>query len=380
MLKKRMKLFVVFVFIVAASVGIIFFFAINALTDASSDAVFSDSCNFVGTDGFIHQSLGQNGAYMMFDYKTRKNGYLWGNAAASSFAKAPTVLAEYKGEIYAQASYGANKSYIYKADRAGKHKETLTEVDSDAGGRILLMGGKLYYESTVHKVKDLTATKENTVSINSVDLKSGKVQRVSPIHFGVSASIALLGYYKNNIYYIYSSSSEQSNGKTIKNKHAIYEYNIKTQKERAIMGQVGSLTSLKFYKDSVYYMLTNPANQEVTLYRHHLDTEKDDAVVSDKKLISSIQCFDNKVFYRKTGEATGKEIYGFYYDIGSSVTKTVPVKYGNGDYLYLIGETPDMLIITHIQTDSGGKVKKQHYAYLYKSAYYAGKVLPKDFD
>lgn len=376
MLKKHMKIVVAAACAFVLVAGAATFFIVRGMRSLSHDAVYSDGCNFSGPDGFIHQQPGQNSAFMFFDYKKKENGYLWGGAAASSFDKYPTVVAKYGGNIYAIAPYGANKSFIYKADREGKQKETLIEADSDAGGRMIIMSGKLYFENTVHKVENLTATDETTVSINSVDLKTKKLSTVSPRHTGKNASISLLGCYKDNLYYIYSSQSEVSGEETVKNKHAIYELNLKTGAEKAILGQLGTMTALKFYGDSAYYMLTDPDTEQVTLCRHHLDTGADEKIASGKNIINSIQCFDGKVFYR-VGKTNTSE--GYYYDLKKKVTKSVPVKYGSNQNFYIVGESNDLFIIICWGTGNGGQAQNGTYAYIKKADYYAGKVQPVKF-
>lgn len=376
MLKKHWKIVITTACAFVLIAGAAAFFIVKGLAGLSHDAVYSDGCNFSGPDGFIHQQPEQSSAFMFFDYKKKKDGYLWESAAASSFDKYPTVVAQYGGNIYAVAPYGANKSFIYKADKEGKHKQTLIETDSDAGGRIIIMSGKLYFENTVHKVENLTATDETTVSINCVDLKTKEVSAVSPRRTGENASISLLGCYKDNIYYIYSSQSEVSGGKTVNNKHAIYELNLKTGSEKAILGQLGTLTALKFYGDSAYYMLMDPDTKVVTLIRHHLDTGVDEKIAFGENVINSIQCFDGKVFYR-IGKTNTSD--GYYYDLKDKVTKSVPVKYGSNKNFYIVGESDDLFIIICWGTGDGGKAPASTYAYIKKADYYAGKVHPVEF-
>lgn len=379
MFRKHIKLFAVLGCVVICAAAATVFCTVKAVKGITSDAVFSDSTNFSGENGYIHQQAGQNGAFMFLNYKTMKDGYLWGNSAASSFAKAPTVLAEYNGNIYAQAPYGANKSFIYKADMSGKNKDTFVEVDSDAGGRLLIFGNKLYYESTVHKMKNLTATNETTVSINAVDLKNKKVTRITPKHSGTNADIILLGCYKDSIYYMYSSSSEKSGSKTVTNKHAIYEYNLKKGKETSILGQLGTTTAIKFYKGSVYYIMTNPKTKKVSIYRRYLDTGKDDIIVSGSEGLTGMQCFDNKIFYRKTGNSSELKKLGFYYDFDTKNTKSVGIEYGDNNLLYIIGESTDKFLISHTKTAKNGQVTSQSFAYIGKTDYYNGKIKPVDF-
>ena len=356
----------------------------------------------MGKSGFYYQKQNQNDSrYYYFDYSSKESVVLCNRpncthedeTICDAYFDGIPLLAQYNDKLYFLVP-GYENSVIYVANSDGSNKKRLISINGNLGFRLAIADNKLFYEKNVQQYdENLNPVGNPKVSICMYDLTVHKNSTLTKVRSGIDATIKLLGYYNNAVYYMYQDNKKKADPnidyneanlsyfKSLIGHQSIYRYDISTGKETEILNSLDKFgISPTLYQDSIFYMTTDKSSHVTTLYRYRLDNNKLQVIASGKDLYNGIiECADGKVFYSR-GVFNGKSVTytsiktSYAYDLKTGKSTEVKLRSGNNCYS-VIGASSDLVFFLVGKNEAlTGSTSDLSYAYMNKKDFYKGKL------